>query len=169
MELGRQHGRVTPGCVADRSVIVRTSVGEIGHGAPGLSARHPLHRSTGRHSASRAALRCHHRAEALDSIPPPDTTFGWRPGARLLRTVSATQTRHEESPLRYEIHVEGQIGASRSEWFDGMHITSGPDGTTIAGEVADQSALHGLLDRVRDFGLTVVSVTRVDRHPKEQS
>lgn len=108
-------------------------------------------------------------AAVPDTIPPPDTTFGWRRDARLLRTVSATQPRHEESPLRYEIHVEGQIGASRSEWFDGMHITSGPDGTTIAGEVADQSALHGLLDRVRDFGLTVVSVTRVDRHPEERS
>lgn len=71
--------------------------------------------------------------------------------------------------MRYEIHVEGQIGDSRSEWFDGMHITSGPTGTTIAGEVADQSALHGLLGRVRDFGLTVVSVTRVDRDPEERS
>jgi hypothetical protein len=71
--------------------------------------------------------------------------------------------------VEYEIHVEGHIGASRSEWFDGMHITSGPDGTTIAGDVADQSALHGLLDRVRDFGLTVISVTRVDPKPKEKS
>ena len=71
--------------------------------------------------------------------------------------------------MKYQITVEGRIGASRSEWFDGMHITSGPDGTTIAGDVADQSALHGLLDRVRDFGLTVVSVTRVDRDPKERS
>lgn len=71
--------------------------------------------------------------------------------------------------MRYEIHVEGQISASWSEWFDGMHITSGPDDTTIAGDVADQSALHGLLDRVRDFGLTVISVNRVDPNPKETS
>jgi hypothetical protein len=71
--------------------------------------------------------------------------------------------------VQYEIHVEGRIGASRSEWFDGMHVTSGPEGTTIAGEVADQSALHGLLDRVRDFGLTLISVNRVDRHPEERS
>ena len=71
--------------------------------------------------------------------------------------------------MRYEIHVDERIGASRSEWFDGMHVTSGPEGTTIAGDVADQSALHGLLDRVRDFGLTVVSVTRVDPDPKERS
>lgn len=72
--------------------------------------------------------------------------------------------------MKYEIRVEGRVGASRSEWFDGMHITSGPEGTTtIAGDVADQSALHGLLDRVRDFGLTVISVTRVAPNPKEQS
>lgn len=71
--------------------------------------------------------------------------------------------------MEYEIRVEGRIGVSRSDWFDGMCITSGPDGTTIAGAVADQSALHGLLDRVHDFGLTVVSVTRVDRDPKERS
>ena len=71
--------------------------------------------------------------------------------------------------MRYEIHVEGRIDQGRSEWFDDMQITSRPDGTTIAGEVADQSALHGLLDRVRDFGLTVVSITRVDPNPKEQS
>ena len=70
--------------------------------------------------------------------------------------------------MRYEIHVEDRIDAGRSEWFDGMRITSGPDGTTIAGDVADQSALHGLLDRVRDFGLTVVSVRRVGHDPEEQ-
>jgi hypothetical protein len=73
------------------------------------------------------------------------------------------QHRHEETPVGYEIHVEGRVDQHWSEWFDGMVITSGPDGgTTIAGEVTDQSALHGLLDRVRDFGLTVVSVTFVD-------
>ena len=71
--------------------------------------------------------------------------------------------------MQYEIRVEGQIGASGSEWFDGMHITNEPDGTLIAGDVADQSALHGLLDRVRDLGLTLVSVTRVDRDPEEES
>ena len=67
--------------------------------------------------------------------------------------------------MRYEIHVEGRVDRRRSDWFDGMQITGGPDGTTIGGEVADQSALHGLLDRVRDFGLTIVSVTRVDPDP----
>lgn len=71
--------------------------------------------------------------------------------------------------MEYEIHVEDRIEPTRFEWFDGMHIENTPDGTTIAGEVADQSALHGVLDRVRDLGLTVVSVTRVDPHQQETS
>lgn len=71
--------------------------------------------------------------------------------------------------MRYEIHVEGRLDARHADWFDGMHIASGPDATTIAGDVADQSALHGLLDRVRDFGLTVVSLRRVDPPTEEQT
>ena len=66
--------------------------------------------------------------------------------------------------MRYEIRVEGIVDQSWSAWFDGMQIRSeSADRTTIAGEVADQAALHGLLARVRDLGLAVHSVTRVDR------
>lgn len=66
--------------------------------------------------------------------------------------------------MRYEIRVEGIVDQSWSAWFDGMQVRSEPgDRTTIAGEVADQAALHGLLARVRDLGLAVHSVTRVDR------
>lgn len=66
--------------------------------------------------------------------------------------------------MRYEIRVEGVVDQSWSAWFDGMQITSeSGDGTTIAGEVADQAALYGLLARIRDVGLAVVSVNRVDR------
>lgn len=66
--------------------------------------------------------------------------------------------------MKYEIRVEGIVDQSWSAWFDGMQIRSERGNrTTIAGEVADQAALHGLLARVRDLGLTVISVTRVDR------
>ena len=66
--------------------------------------------------------------------------------------------------MRYEIHVEGIVDQSWSSWFDGMQITSEPgNGTAITGEVADQAALHGVLARVRDIGLAVISVTRIDR------
>lgn len=69
--------------------------------------------------------------------------------------------------MRYEIHVGGTVDTSWSALFDGMHITNEPGGgTTIAGDVADQGALHGLLSQVRDIGLTVISVTRVD--PEQQ-
>jgi len=63
--------------------------------------------------------------------------------------------------VKYEIRVEGIIDQIWSEWFDGMQITSEPDGeSVIAGEVTDQAALHGLLTRVRDLGLALVSVLR---------
>jgi len=50
----------------------------------------------------------------------------------------------------------------RAAWFDGLNLTNETDGTTIiCGPVADQSALHGLLQKVRDLGLPLVSVTQV--------
>jgi hypothetical protein len=64
----------------------------------------------------------------------------------------------------YEIRVKGHLAPSRSETFDGMWITLTPDGeTTLRGAVADQAALHGLLARIRDLNLTLISVKRVDR------
>lgn len=77
--------------------------------------------------------------------------------------------RHEELPQAYEIHVGATIDHHWSEWFDDMAISTAPGGTVIAGEVADQAALHGLLTRVRDLGLEVISVRRVDRTTEETS
>ena len=63
----------------------------------------------------------------------------------------------------YEIRIQGHLGARWAAWFDGLNLTNEPDGTTlICGPVADQSALHGLLQKVRDLGLPLVSVTQVD-------
>ncbi len=60
-------------------------------------------------------------------------------------------------PVLYEIRVEGELGEQWSEWFAGMTVTSGPDGTTILwGMVADQAALHGVLARIRDLGLPLL-------------
>jgi hypothetical protein len=58
----------------------------------------------------------------------------------------------------YEIQVKGRLDAWREELFDGMTVASGDEVTTISGYVADQAALHGLLARVRDFGLVLISV-----------
>lgn len=66
-------------------------------------------------------------------------------------------------PGRYEIRVTGHLDSRWAAWFDGLRLTRTPDGlTVIDGQVTDQAALHGLLQRVRDAGLPLVSVTRVD-------
>ena len=63
----------------------------------------------------------------------------------------------------YEIRIEGHLAPSWSETFDGMQIILTPDsGTTLSGAVADQAALHGLLVRIRDLNLILISVNRVD-------
>jgi hypothetical protein len=66
-------------------------------------------------------------------------------------------------PGRYEIRLKGHLDPRRAAWFDGLRLTHERDGTTLLrGPVADQAALHGLLRRVRDLGLPLVSVLRVD-------
>ncbi len=64
----------------------------------------------------------------------------------------------------YEIRLQGRLDHPRwSTWFDGMKLTPDTDGTTVlCGHVTDQAALHGLLARLRDLGLPLVSVTQVE-------
>jgi hypothetical protein len=67
----------------------------------------------------------------------------------------------ENEATEYEIRVKGRLGSRWADWFDGMTLTSDEDGTSvIAGRVADQSALHGLLRKLSDLGVPLVSVTR---------
>jgi hypothetical protein len=64
---------------------------------------------------------------------------------------------------RYEIRFTGHLDARWIAWFDGLVVRREVDGTTvISGHVLDQAALHGLLQRVRDLGLPLVSVNRLD-------
>lgn len=80
--------------------------------------------------------------------------------------MSGTSTGRRPEPGRYEIRVGGHLGPRWTTWFDGMDLTAGDDGTTVlTGPVVDQAALHGLLQKVRDLGLPLLSVTevRVDR------
>ena len=67
-----------------------------------------------------------------------------------------------QGPTHYQIKVKGRLGSQWCDWFEGMTITSEEGVTTITGEVADQAALHGLLIRVRDLGLPLISVERVE-------
>ncbi len=67
------------------------------------------------------------------------------------------------NPTVYEIRIRGHLGSQWSEWFDGLTLTLEENGETIlTGPVVDQAALHGLLKKVRDLGMPLVSVNRVE-------
>jgi hypothetical protein len=69
--------------------------------------------------------------------------------------------------VHYEIRVNGVLDGGWSAWFDGLQVTSDDRGqTVIAGPVADQAALHGLLAKVRDLGVPLLSVRRIDPPPE---
>jgi hypothetical protein len=67
----------------------------------------------------------------------------------------------------YEIRLAGHLGCQWANWFGGLSITLEDDGVTVlTGPVADQAALHGLLKKVRDIGMPLVSVNRVEAKPR---
>jgi hypothetical protein len=69
-----------------------------------------------------------------------------------------------EGAGRYEIRLKGRLDGRWVVWFEGMSLSHAEDGTTvIRGQVADQAALHGVLSKVRDLGLPLVAVRRVDQ------
>jgi hypothetical protein len=66
-------------------------------------------------------------------------------------------------PARYELRVRGILAPGWSAWFEDLRVSSDQTGqTTIAGSVADQAALHGLLAKIRDLGLELLSVRCLD-------
>jgi hypothetical protein len=70
-------------------------------------------------------------------------------------------TRHHE-PALYELRISAHLDDHWSAWFGGWTLTRESDGTTmLRGPVGDQAALHGLLGRIRDLGLTLISVQAV--------
>jgi hypothetical protein len=72
-----------------------------------------------------------------------------------------------KTPEYYEIRIEGHLGDSWSTWFEGMTICPEKSGETVlVGYLPDQSALHGVLMKIRDLGLPLVEVRRVDIDPK---
>ena len=77
--------------------------------------------------------------------------------------MSDTPDGHQDIPGRYEIRLKGHLAARWATWFDGLTLTHHSDGTTIVhGQVADQAALYGLLQKMRDLGLPLLSVNYVE-------
>jgi hypothetical protein len=68
-------------------------------------------------------------------------------------------------PMAYRIRITGQLDARWSDWFEGLSVTLDEGDTLITGPVVDQATLHGLLRRVRDLGMPLVSVGPVEPGP----
>jgi hypothetical protein len=70
-------------------------------------------------------------------------------------------------PVVYQIRLKGHLGSQWTDWFGGLTITLEEDGDTLlTGPVVDQAALHGLLKKVRDLGMPLVSVSPVESYPE---
>ena len=66
-------------------------------------------------------------------------------------------------PMIYQIRIKGHLGPQWRDWFGGLAITLEDDGDTLlTGPVVDQAALHGLLRKVRDLGMPLISAIRVN-------
>ena len=80
------------------------------------------------------------------------------------KTLASTEDRYE--PGSYEIRIKGHLDKRWAAWFEGLTITLEEDGDTLlTGPVVDQAALHGLLKRVRDLGMSLVSVSPLEHGP----
>ena len=73
-------------------------------------------------------------------------------------------------PTIYQIRLKSHLGSDWTDWFEGLAITLEENGDTLlTGPVADQAALHGLLKKVRDLGMSLVSVNRVESSRAKES
>ena len=70
----------------------------------------------------------------------------------------------------YQIRIKGHLGSQWTDWFEGLTVTLEEDGDTLlTGPVIDQAALHGLLKKVRDLGMPLVSVSPLEHDKADQS
>ncbi len=78
---------------------------------------------------------------------------------KLITMNQENQSTGSEESRQYQIIIQGHLHPQWSEWFDHMTITQEPDGTTtLLGPVKDRAALYGILNKLRDKGLTLLSV-----------
>jgi hypothetical protein len=81
----------------------------------------------------------------------------------MVEAPSMSNERESRGSQVYEVRVKGVINGEWSGWFEGMAVSPQHSGETLlTGHVADQAALHGLLHKIRDMGLPLLSVKRVD-------
>jgi hypothetical protein len=89
---------------------------------------------------------------------------GKRTGRRMSETPISMEDHYE--PQLYEIRLKGHLDDRWAEWFEGLTITLEDTGDTLlTGPVIDQAALHGLLKKVRDLGMPLVSVSPLEHDP----
>jgi hypothetical protein len=76
-----------------------------------------------------------------------------------------------DHPATYQITVQGRLDSDWSDWFEGMTLTTAVDLkgsiTTLTGQVIDQAALHGLLNKLYGLGLPLLALTCIDLNPKK--
>jgi len=78
--------------------------------------------------------------------------------------------RDSNQPMVYQIRIKGHLGQQWMGWFEGLTITLEEDGNTLLnGPVIDQSALHGILKKIRDLGMPLLSVNSVETKTKDAS
>jgi hypothetical protein len=92
--------------------------------------------------AAQTVIRCHNRYKVMSNELEPKPA--------------------PAQPMVYQIRIKGHLGSQWTDWFEGLTITLEEEGDTLlTGPVVDQAALHGLLKKVRDLGMPLVSVIQV--------
>ncbi len=77
--------------------------------------------------------------------------------------MSDNRSAESDLPMIYQIRLKGHLGCEWTEWFEGLTVSLEANGETLlTGPVADQAALYGLLRKVRDLGMPLLSVNRIE-------
>lgn len=86
--------------------------------------------------------------------------------------VSGKQEELEGSAFRMRCHIriKGHLDPSWGDWFEGLELVQEPEGTTVfSGSLRDQAALHGVLEKMRSLGLTLLSLETSEALPKDEA
>ena len=90
-----------------------------------------------------------------------------RNGCKEMPTISNLELEAGQ-PAIYQVRLKGHLGGQWQDWFEGLAISLEDNGETLlTGPVVDQAALHGLLRKVRDLGMPLVSINRADTRPAD--